>query len=57
MLRAVMIDDSAVKFLAGAAAFAPLEILHRIGAMRHGLKRRKSMHAGALQLADRLPVR
>ena len=53
---AVVRHDGAMELLKAAAALAPLEILHRIRAMRHRLHAGEHMHAGALELADPLPV-
>ena len=51
-----VVDHRAVEFLNRTTALAPLEILHRVGAMRHRLQRRENMHPRFLQFAGRLPV-
>ncbi|MNE44306.1 hypothetical protein D3C80_1385260 [compost metagenome] len=51
-----MIQYGTVKLLTGAAALAPLEVLHGIRTVRYSLQGRQLVHARTLQLAYRLPV-
>ena len=43
----IVVHHRTVEFFKRAAAFAPLEILHRLGAVGHRLHGREQVHAGA----------
>ena len=56
ILAAVMADHCTVKLLLGTAASTPLEVANAVRPMGHSLQGRQLGDAGALLLADRLPV-
>ena len=56
ILTPIMADHRTVQLFLSTTAGAPLEVAHTVRAMCHRLQRRKLGNAGALLLADRLPV-
>ena len=56
VVSSVVVDDRPVELLAGASAFAQLEILDTVGSMGNGLHGSGVQHARTFQLTHRLPV-